>query len=368
MPESSDMDVSVPVRSLPFVPGKGLKWLGRLLITTRSYVWELGSCVRHYPIRDVLFGLRYEFAADRVFLYGRESLQSGLYLSDLQRQFSRFINSKPARELLEDKLLFQALAGQFVCLPRNYLYCDNKRVVVLCGEWLKIVATEHDCEPKRLVMKRSRGGGGTGIQFIEISNTGVLVDGVSMTADQFYELFALCDGSILCEFISQSQFFKQLYPNTTNSIRVICMRDSDGDPFIARAILRLGTNKSKGVDNFGRGGLAVNVDLGTGKLGAAVEHDARRPQKPFAHKNHPDTGAQILGESLPGWGEARDQSLFLMRQLPFINYVGWDIVMSEQGPVFLEGNNYTGVRLAQAHAGLLQDARVCEFYRRYGII
>ena len=358
----------IPVRKLPYLPGKKLSWLVRFLITVRSYLQELGACVRHYPINDVLFGLRHGFAADRVFLYGREGIRSGQYLSDLQRQFSRFINPKPARELLEDKLLFETLASQFVHVPKNHLYCDDKRLVVLSDEWRKIAAAGFESEPQRFVMKRSRGGGGTHIKTVEIRRGVVSVDGMSMRLDQFYEVFTERDGHILCEFVRQSEFLSRIYPHTTNSVRVICMRDSDGEPFIAKTILRLGTQKSCGVDNFGRGGLVAGVNSETGVLGAALEHDAKSPRLPLKHQHHPDTGTPIVGKLLPGWSAARDQSLFLMRQLPFINYVGWDIIITEHGPVFLEGNNYTGVRVAQADSGLLTDRRIRDFYRRFGII
>ena len=362
------LDELVSVRRLPYLPGQGPKWFARFLITARSYARELGACVPRYSPKDVLFGLRYGFAADRVFLYGRENVRSGNYLSDLQRQFSRFINSKPARELLEDKLLFERLANRFVRVPKNYLYCDNGRLVVLCDEWTKIAANESGSEPKCFIMKRSRGGGGIKIQLVEFGGGVVSVDGASMALDQFYDVFSSHDGNILCEFIRQSDLCSRIYPHTTNSVRVICMRDRDGEPFIARAILRLGTAQSKGVDNFGRGGLSVNIDLETGMLGTAVQHDATHPREPLRYDHHPDTGAPLRGQTLPQWGVAIDQSLALMRQLPFINYVGWDIVLTEQGPVFLEGNNYTGVRLAQAHSSLLDDTRIYEFYRRFGIV
>ncbi|HUU24066.1 MAG TPA: hypothetical protein VMW68_00660 [Methyloceanibacter sp.] len=84
------------------MPGNGLVRLVRLLIILRSYAKEMLAGLWRYPLKDVLFGVRYGFAADRVHLYGRRGIKSGEYLSDLQRQFTRFINPKPARELLED--------------------------------------------------------------------------------------------------------------------------------------------------------------------------------------------------------------------------------------------------------------------------
>ena len=104
---------------LPRMPGSRLRRFVRLLFVWRSYIKEVSRSARRYPFRDVIFGLRHGFAADRVFLYGRENILSGTYLNDVQRQYSRFINPKPVRELLEDKLLFGTLVGPIARVPAS---------------------------------------------------------------------------------------------------------------------------------------------------------------------------------------------------------------------------------------------------------
>lgn len=353
---------------VPYVPGKGLVRLVRLLVILRSYAKEVSKGLGHYPLKDVLFGVWYGFAADRVYLYGRPAVRSGEYLSDFQRQFTRFINAKPARELLEDKLLFAYLVGKFTRVPENYLYSDSQRHVIVSDRWNELAACRDPNRTHRLVMKRARGGGGIQISFPTLCSGVVTLADSSMTVDEFHQFVSQRNGYIVCEFIEQSAFFKGLYPGTTNTLRVICMRDGSGQPFIARAVLRLGSARSGAIDNFGNGGLAAPFDVTTGVLAEAVDHDASSPHQPRYYKHHPDTGEPIAGEQVPDWAAARDESLRLMREMPFINYVGWDMVMSSDGPVFLEGNNYTGVRLAQSEDGLLRDVRVRQFYERFGII
>jgi hypothetical protein len=353
---------------VPSLPGGRLKRVVRLLVIAHAFTKEVLHCINRYPLSDVIFGARHGFAADRVYLYGRQAIVSAEYLSDFHRQFSRFINPKPVRELLEDKLLFAALIGHFVPVPTNYLYSCNKRHVVLCDEWETIAGGQDPHVTHRLVLKRARGGGGTHVMFLEIRQGVVHRGPEKMSVAEFYGYFAQKDEYLLCEFIQQCDFCRKIYPHTTNTLRVICMRDHGGEPFVARAVLRLGSRNSNGVDNFGQGGLAVDVNLETGLLGIAVEHDASAPRVPKSHSQHPDTGTQISGELLPNWDVAKEAALNLMRQLPFINYVGWDLVLTETGPVFLEGNNYTGVRLAQIHSGLLNEHRIRDFYARFGIV
>lgn len=355
------------VPRLPYVPGTGIRRGARLATILRAYANEVRKCAFRFPAGDVVFGARHGFAADRVYLYGREAIVSGEYLSDFQRQFTRFINPKPVRELLEDKVLFAGYAAGAAKVPENLLYSDNGKVTVLSSRWFEIMR-DISSPPQRFVMKRSRGGGGIKISFVDIAKGVVRIGERQMSTEEFYGFFATKDDYILCRFVRQSGFFSNLYPHTTNTLRVACMRDPDGEPFIASAALRLGTRKSGGVDNFGRGGLACSVDVGIGVLADAVEHFADSPSRPGVFAAHPDTGSAIAGQALPGWAAARDQSLQLMRAMPFINYVGWDIVVTDAGPVFLEGNNYTGVRLLQSRAGLLADPRVRDFYERFGIV
>ena len=353
---------------LPSLPGGRLKRWARLLVLAHAFAKEVLICIGRYPLRDVLFALRYGFAADRVYLYGRQGIVSGTYMSDLQRQFCRFINPKPVRELLEDKLLFAALVGRWVAVPTNYLYSSNKRCVVLTDEWRKLVQCSDAGMTYRFVMKRARGGGGTDIRVVEVSNGRIKIDNENMDLSRFYRFFSSADEYLLCQFIEQCDFSRRIYPHVTNTLRLICMRDNEGKPFVARAVFRIGTARSKGVDNFGQGGLAVNVSLETGQLNVAVEHDASGPRLPTHYQRHPDSGIQIQGERLPHWLSSCDAALSLMWQLPFVDYVGWDIVLTRAGPVFLEGNNYTGVRLAQINSGLLGEHRIRDFYQRYGIV
>jgi hypothetical protein len=368
VPGKGRSENSLRLFRLPYLPGGRLKRAVRLLFVMRSYIQEIAKCVGRFPLTEVLFGIRYGFAADRVFLYGRHGVSSGDYLTDLQRQFSRFINPKPARELLEDKLLFGSVVGRIASVPVNYLYCDNGRAVVISDEWNTISRCQDPAKTYRFVMKRARGGGGAKIHFLRMRQGIMHLANEEMSLDDFYRFFTRRDERLLCKYIEQSEFFRKLYPHTTNTLRIICMRHPDGEPFIARAVLRLGTTRSKGVDNFGQGGLAANVLLQTGVLEAAVEHYATVPRPPSIHTHHPDTGTQIAGELLPGWEAARTDVLRLMRELPFLNYVGWDIILTDSGPVILEGNNYTGVRLAQIHSGLLCEVPIRKFYQRFGIV
>jgi hypothetical protein len=98
-------------------------------------------------------------------------------------------------------------------------------------------------------------------------------------------------------------------------------------------------------DNFAAGGIACPVDLATGCLGAAVRKKLRLAH--FDIHQHPDTGAQIAGRTLPCWREAVDLALVAHTQFSEFPSIGWDIAITTNGPVLVEGNYNWDVVLTQ---------------------
>ena len=56
--------------------------------------------------------------------------------------------------------------------------------------------------------------------------------------------------------------------------------------------------------------------------------------------NHPETGALIAGEKLPGFEESLALALKAQKYIPHMRCLGWDVVPTERGPVILEGNPF----------------------------
>lgn len=103
-------------------------------------------------------------------------------------------------------------------------------------------------------------------------------------------------------------------------------------------------------DNFEMGGLAAAIDVEQGVLGAAVRKD---PRFLVAEIDvHPDTGARIHGRRIPFWDEVMGLALRAHEAAGQIAVIGWDIAITDHGPVFVEGNRYPGSRLSQMPTGV----------------
>jgi hypothetical protein len=100
------------------------------------------------------------------------------------------------------------------------------------------------------------------------------------------------------------------------------------------------------VDNMKAGGLIAPVELKSGRLGEAWKGYGGGPCV-----RHPATGAEIAGRTLPDWPAAVALAE-RAHAVAFADYtlVGWDIGLTEDGPVLIEGNSKPGVLMPQRAA------------------
>ena len=105
----------------------------------------------------------------------------------------------------------------------------------------------------------------------------------------------------------------------------------------------------KYVESGGMGTILTSVDMDTGELG------------PYAFKNfewhgdniyirHPDTGFEFAGFIVPHLEAAKDMAKAAAAFLPF-RLVGWDVAITEEGPILVEGNHNFGFWAAQIADG-----------------
>lgn len=219
----------------------------------------------------------------------------------------------------------------------------------------------------RLVLKWVHGGGGNNVLLCERTAGGYLVNDDHYADAEFRSLVANLEEYLVCEYVEQGAFSADLYPPTPNTLRIITAYDETaGEPFVVAAIHRIGTAVSEPLDNFTQGGLSAEIDRETGELGPGA-------LPPIGgeitwHAEHPDTGVPIEGRRVPGWARIRARILELADACSFVPYVGWDVIVTDDGQfVVLEANSYPGLKSIQVHGPLLSDDRVRRFYERRGV-
>ena len=160
------------------------------------------------------------------------------------------------------------------------------------------------------------------------------------------------------QFIVQHHELAAFNPYSVNTYRICTILTEDG-PHVLYFYIRMGNGKSV-VDNLHSGGLTCPVDWETGKIkyqGYALFDKI--------YDVHPNTGHQLKGYPLPYTQEAIEMCFRAARSLPQVAYVGWDVGITENGPVLIEGNPFPGHDLLQMPPHAPDGIGVLPHFRKY---
>jgi len=288
------------------------------------------------------------------------------YVTDRMRYLrTPFLNGS-YRIALDDKLIFNEVFRRHPgLLPETYALLRRNRVLPLTADR---VASYDDLlrlleEKGKLVVKPTLGGGGNHIVVLERRPDGVAWNGEEMPRERLKERLRSSRDRLVMEFVQQARYAQEIHSGSANTIRVLCLwNDDEKEPFAARAVHRFGAPATAPVDNITQGGLDALVDLQTGRLGKGARMNAEG--RPEWHEHHPDTGARIEGVEVPRWREMLEALLAVHSKYPELPYVGWDVLVTEDGFRLLEGNNMSGLWMFQVHGPLLAEPRVRRFFER----
>lgn len=309
------------------------------------------------------------FTSDQYVLYGLDTNKREEYLSEFDWYRSRWIN-EPFDPMLNNKVTCTEVLKHVTRVP-EVLFIKNKGRLWSLAEPSRM-ATGHTAlrliqQEGSVFLKPIGMGKGRGVHRIDYlgASGGVayLLDGRDAPEGQILDVFEKEDGWFLSPSIEQHPALRTIFPDATNTARVISMRDpTTGEVEIFFAVLRLGTSETIPVDNGSRGGLVANIDLATGTLS-----EARSLWSMQSYATHPDSGAQIEGTCLPLWEEVREEVIRLALTFPYLQFVAWDILVTPDGPCVIEANTSSGVNILQLW-GPQRNGKLGDFYRAHGVI
>lgn len=139
-----------------------------------------------------------------------------------------------------------------------------------------------------------------------------------------------------------------------------------------RAVFKInnGLRDSDNFDHGHSGNWQAAVDLSSGRLtriGAGYTLLAGRPGQ--SSIKHPQTQQELLGVVLPDWDQLVDLARRAHRAFPGFIFPGWDIAITDAGPVILEANMTGDVDLPQmAHRTGFMDAALLAMLERRGLL
>ncbi len=244
------------------------------------------------------------------------------------RLVSRF-NDADYRHIFENKDEFNArfsayLGRDWLRVPRpdepDYdAKAETDKLAAFCAGKDEIVAKPRD------------GMCGKGVEILRVAD--------------FADVPALCDyiqsigAGVVEDVIVQHPDMAALYPGSINTLRMVTLNNGKAVTLVL-AICRIGNGDR--VDNFLHGGVMTRIDVDTGKLKYVCVD-----QNNNTYETHPITGVPFVGYPIPMWRECVELAKKAAEVVPQVGYVGWDLAVTPDGPVLVEGNEFPGHCLYQ---------------------
>ncbi|MGI9262376.1 MAG: sugar-transfer associated ATP-grasp domain-containing protein [Woeseiaceae bacterium] len=196
-----------------------------------------------------------------------------------------------------------------------------------------------------MILKIDGGMRGAGIHLIEPDSGKYLHKGELVTVDWIWDRFKknLDPGFIIEEKAQNHPVLDEVHPESFNTLRLSTIRTADGQLHLARPFIKFGRGGTH-VDNLNAGGVFAIVDENH-RLGTAFDATGE------AFENHPDTGVQISGLEVPFFEQAVELAFDASRVFGFMATIGWDIGITPDGPVLVEGNSRWGANDVQDFTG-----------------
>lgn len=246
----------------------------------------------------------------------------------VNNNFVRTLNNKDFVDILDNKLLFNQNFNEF--LGRDWLdlskssFEDFKSFV---KDKCNIIAKPVDQACGRNVAK------------VDVKN-----------CSDFKKLYnSLIENRqfLLEDYIVQHPSMSKLYPSAVNTLRIVTVTKNNTVNIMFRSI-RMG-NSGNVVDNFNHGGLFTTIDTDGIIKKPAVDKSGN------VFENHPYTNTPIIGYKIPLFNEAIEYVKTMARKITEVGYVGWDIAITEKGPVVVEANPFPGHDIYQSKIHMNED-------------
>lgn len=151
------------------------------------------------------------------------------------------------------------------------------------------------------------------------------------TPEKAEEVWSSLNAEFVVEpVIENHPALKAIHPDSLNTIKVTVLMLEKG-PEVQTAMIRFGNRTV--VDNIHSGGLGAGVNIETG----CVETEAF--DKHFIrYAVHPVTNMPIKGFTVPGWEAVKQLACQTASVTPELRYSSWDIAVTPNGPIMIEGN------------------------------
>lgn len=269
------------------------------------------------------------------FLGNREQCK---YLEVLNpRRYFSICRNKYFSHLFLESVLGGAMAELYCYYNPEYNVAIHERIACSKDDVIRILK---DKNVTSCVIKTTEDSHGEGIAVIRrieyLQDDCVLwrFDGNKVSLSKYLTKTPLIFESV----ITQTEQFNSFNASSVNCIRFMTTLWPNGDAKVIATFIKIGRN-GKCVDNAGAGGnIDAKVELSTGRICDVIQFNGMHKVTPI--ENHPDSGNRLEGICIDNWEYIKNKVLTYQQALPFCKAAGWDIAITEEGPIIVEVNDF----------------------------
>lgn len=297
-------------------------------------------------LKEKIWAAKHGFLSYRLHQYGITEENYLNFISDFEYKWLRHINNK-YRHWMEDKITVKYICSDYnACFPEYYYHISlkngNNKMIPMMDCPQGYGNTYDDIfrlveEKGALALKPDEGSHGDGFyKFSYESGTYYLNHEEATKQDVLNILEDVKNQYLITEYIDMHHEIKRIYDGAVNTIRMIVFKKDGKNPVIGNAYMRFGSKRTGAVDNMGAGGMFAKIDIDTGRFYDAKIIEANEIKTCLYH---PDTNVKIEGY-LPNWEKVKADVLNVARNIPQLEYFGFDLALTEDGLKFPEINRF----------------------------
>jgi len=306
------------------------------------------------------------FWPDSYFSYKTTSYHLKYFISDYKRIVKLSTLNNPYSYILDDKLVFEKFFKDAVrsvgLIKGSSVFLNKTNSLIGLEVFLSSLHSKN-----KVFFKPRKGGGGRSVFTLEYKTKSYLINGREISLEDLIERLKKSQDYLVYDFFSQRGLSHDIFPHTLNTIRVISIFDPNTKQAkVIRALHRFGTFYSMPVDNWSSGGICCNIDIKTGILSRGVIFP--KNGKIIWNDVHPDTRKQLYGIIFPNWDKVLRAVEQFHATVPFLPYIGWDLILNNEDIKILEANSNSDVNLFQIHEPLLLNKNFTRFLESFNIL
>lgn len=217
-------------------------------------------------------------------------------------------------------------------------------------------------EKKAFACKPCNGSGAEGFVSITYRDGKYLKNGKTASEDEIKDFVENNPNYLYTEFIYPHRDLYKI-DSKIHTLRVIVLNEDGNNPVIIGGYLRFGHN-AQGTSNYLHTNDSMNIYTGVDfEKGVFGNTKAVYVNKIESLDIHPDSGEALSGE-LPCFEELKTNVLGIAKRLFSVEFMGFDIGITDDGFKIMEINSHPGLTIPQMFHPYLSDERIKSYFEK----